>query len=720
MTLKSVLTLSIIIFLLLPVKHVHGVEHTVVINEILPDPEGTDAGKEWIEFKNLTNTNINLKGYRIDNINLDSGSIRSISILEDLIILGNGLGIISEGTLSDVNIPNLILGSGKLNLYNSKSKLVLTSPSGLILHEFIYNEVKSGKSVESPGFPHCIKNIINENGNTIGLENYNLYSVCSDTLQGTFEYSKDSENWSETFDGYSKQVYIRYKPTENIDISSIQIIDNGSSVEIIQPINTEIEKTFDLNIKLRTSFTNIEYVFDTRITIGKPAPKILFSLDNLNWSENIDTSVKAGTLLYFKEMNGKDTKIVLSESEYQSPIEIIHDINSEAIFNIESSVLRIDSLKISIIPELIITSVYPVPKSGETEYLLIKNISKYSFNKAIYLTDNIDNPVQKKFSINLPSDEETKITSPPSLNNSGDEIYLFVDLKIIDHIEYSQGIAGDIFTRTLDTSFPIELSKPPIPIPLVDIKEARKLTKGTQARIQGKVTYLEKEFGYIQDSTGGIRISGNLTDVVPGESYELVGDISESMGEKKLFGIENILPVDEVSINDVEFDTNRLDELVGVVISGTAEILMNYSKSFKILEKVSISLSGFEGFDRNKGDTIRFKGILSKGSADSFKIIPIELSLIESDIAGVQVSYPIAIIDPDKELRDTIEEIRSNGINSLVIGLGIVMLFFIYRFLKAKLEILVLKFSLWRESRKMQKSLSSERNMKSNIASVSS
>lgn len=45
--------------------------HSVIINEVVYDPVGPDLGYEWIEFKNLTDYNINLKSWKIQKAGSD-------------------------------------------------------------------------------------------------------------------------------------------------------------------------------------------------------------------------------------------------------------------------------------------------------------------------------------------------------------------------------------------------------------------------------------------------------------------------------------------------------------------------------------------------------------------------------------------------------------------------------------------------------------------------
>lgn len=721
--------LNLIIFILLivvPKVQINSQDLSLVINEILPDPEGSDAGKEWIELKNLSDSEINLKGYKLENVNLDSGSIRSILIPNDFIIPPNSLGAITELSIPGLSIPSIALGSGKLNLYNSKAKLVLLSPTSQLLNEFTYLEIRSGKSIESPGFPNCIKNVVNESGNTLGLENQNILQICSSTLTGYFEYSSDSETWSSDYSKYNKQLFLKYIPDENVDVSIKSITDNSSENQSIPanpttlPIISLSPRTYSLSITLTSSLTNLEYVFQESISIGYSMPKILFSIDNTNWSDTLDLNVIAGTNLYFKEENNTPTTISFNNEQLQSPLLIVEDITPPVHFSVEDEIVQSESLNLRIIPELIISEIYPAPASGEKEYLSVKNVSKYRISKEVYLTDNIDSPSQKRIIIELDSNEEQKFFDIPSLNNSGDQIYLFANKDLIDHIFYTGSNTRDVLLRSVSNILPVEMLKPKVDIPLFSVANIKKEKKGTTAKIQGTVSYLSDTFAYIQDSTGGIRVTGDIKGFIQGSTYEITGELSESLGEKKLV---NVVVVDEMPkaiVVPTILDTSKLDSQLGSLVEAEVEILANYARSFKIYDKLSVSLSDYEGFDKAKGDMVSFKGILSKSSSDSYQILPIELRKEDDEVLGSTISYPIAIIDPAQELETTVAKIQSNGINSLFVAICLFVSFILFKFLRNKFNILVLKFRLWREFRKMPQSPSSERNTKSDIVSVSS
>ncbi len=691
---------------------------TIVVNEILPDPDGSDAGKEWIEFKNLSSESINLRGYRLENVNLDSGSVRQIGINADIVIPPGSFGVIQESAIVDPTIPNLVIGSGKLNLYNTKAKLILYDQNNSIIHEFVYIEVKSGKSVESPGFPLCVKNLVNNSGNTLGFENAGNLRMCSESLEGHFEFSLDSENFSTTADSFSKSIFLKFVPKEEIGDFAVSFFENENAMTLPKEVSSET--TVNLVAEVTPTMTNLKYSFEISFVMGKEKPVILFSLDNVNWFERIESKVKAGSFLYFKEQNNLPTKLTINEQVFDSPFVLVGSVK-EMTFQVNSEIVSTSNIDLEITPQLEITAIYPTPKTGEKEYIKLKNTAEYSYSGELYLTDKLDTPTQKRVNIKLDANEEVQVFEVPSLNNSGDEVYLFFEDTLIDHVVYSSATSGDLLYRGAKSDFPVTMSKPQEVSAVDDIRTIKAYQKGKEVKLRGKVTYKYQDILYLQDETDGIKITGNLDNLELGRFYEVTGVLSESSGEKKVTGVNLGIETSSFDIlSEWNLIQNEIEKHVGQIVFGETTILANYAKSFKIFEKVSISLTGFDGFDRTKGDAIRFKGVLTKYGASDYRILPLDLQQIIGSSEDEIISFPKSDFITEKSLEETIAEIRANGINSLFLALVGLFLYFFYKFFKAKTEIIVLKFSLWIESRKITQSHSSEKNSKSDTANATS
>ncbi|MFS8131122.1 MAG: lamin tail domain-containing protein [Candidatus Dojkabacteria bacterium] len=153
---------------------------SIFISEILPDALGADAGKEWIELYNNLDEPLNLKDYYFINRSL-SGTERKVAIVSSLNIPAKQYYLISEGAqnISSENI--LILGSGKLNMFNDESDLELYDPDGALVDKVHYLKPIEAKSLERKGpldILDCNKLVANQNGNTILTDNLARDPVC--------------------------------------------------------------------------------------------------------------------------------------------------------------------------------------------------------------------------------------------------------------------------------------------------------------------------------------------------------------------------------------------------------------------------------------------------------------------------------------------------------------------------------------------------------------
>ncbi|RJR30791.1 PKD domain-containing protein [Candidatus Parcubacteria bacterium] len=107
-----------------------GCEKSVIINEVFPDPRGSDADYEWIELKNLNQEKINLKNWV-----LKDAAKTGFTFAEDEITAGGFIILKREFT--------------KIALNNSGSeKLQLLSSSGCLVSEISYE----GKVVENTSY----------------------------------------------------------------------------------------------------------------------------------------------------------------------------------------------------------------------------------------------------------------------------------------------------------------------------------------------------------------------------------------------------------------------------------------------------------------------------------------------------------------------------------------------------------------------------------------
>lgn len=116
----------------------------IQIIEIMPDPEGADAGQEHIKIYNAGSKTVALKGWIIDD-----------GVITDPI--GSSAMILSEGVLDPADELEIEIPKGRFSMNNSGSDTVrLFSPDKKIKDEVSYDEAKEGiayvKSEDSWGW----------------------------------------------------------------------------------------------------------------------------------------------------------------------------------------------------------------------------------------------------------------------------------------------------------------------------------------------------------------------------------------------------------------------------------------------------------------------------------------------------------------------------------------------------------------------------------------
>ncbi len=102
----------------------------IIINEFLPDPEGSDDGNEWIELKNTSDHSVSLLGWQIDDE--EGGGSKPYS-LGDITIGGESF---------------LLLKNDKTNitLNNSADAVRLINPSGVEYEKIPYAKIAPNES----------------------------------------------------------------------------------------------------------------------------------------------------------------------------------------------------------------------------------------------------------------------------------------------------------------------------------------------------------------------------------------------------------------------------------------------------------------------------------------------------------------------------------------------------------------------------------------------
>lgn len=120
-------------------KNINIIEKpNIVINEILPDPAGSDDN-EWIELKNIGNSNVDLNSWSIKD---ESGKTYIFSADDfDNLILNAGNYFVLERSISDISLNN---SNEKLYLFNSRGEKVFEVSYGSSKEDYSYSRFDDG------------------------------------------------------------------------------------------------------------------------------------------------------------------------------------------------------------------------------------------------------------------------------------------------------------------------------------------------------------------------------------------------------------------------------------------------------------------------------------------------------------------------------------------------------------------------------------------------
>jgi len=111
------------------VANQNGLLNNIIITDLLANPEGADAGKEWIKIKNNSESEIDLKNYKIIN-----EANKTIGAFKESYIINSH---------EEKEINNKVL-TGSLG--NSKQTVSLIDPTGKVISSLSYDETIEGKS----------------------------------------------------------------------------------------------------------------------------------------------------------------------------------------------------------------------------------------------------------------------------------------------------------------------------------------------------------------------------------------------------------------------------------------------------------------------------------------------------------------------------------------------------------------------------------------------
>lgn len=272
---------------------------SVFINEFMPDPQGSDTGKEWIEIFNLNNYSIILDNWKIKNIS-SANSLRTFD-LSGAVIQPNSFLIIADSNLASTT-QIYYLSSGSLNMFNTNSRLELYDSNNNLIQSLSYTNSEEEKSWELNG-PLCNNLFKNSAGNSIGNPNVNFNSECwpgsietpvsypISTIPESYPASTQPTSYPINQNNDDLNIY------RNIIITEIYPSPNTGESEWIEIYNTSLN-TIDLtSINVKELNSQGEYVNSTNLEGLIPAGGYIL-IDKLKLTLN-NSGDQIG--LFFKE-----------------------------------------------------------------------------------------------------------------------------------------------------------------------------------------------------------------------------------------------------------------------------------------------------------------------------------------------------------------------------------------------------------------------------------
>lgn len=226
------LNLFLILCLIISKAQAESTRKGLIINEVMPDPKGSDTLLEWIELKNTSSEIINLNTWQFNS-----------KKLPDQVVQPNEIIILARDTQSVINqykVSNRII-KYSFSLNNSGAQLELKK--GDIVNLFTYPKSREDISFELlSGDCNTLKG--NSISNTIGKENTSCYTPISIIPINYNEKINITKICPAIKDGNE---YLEIKNTTNsaINMDGWKLADLKSS-ELLSGINIQPQKTMQI------------------------------------------------------------------------------------------------------------------------------------------------------------------------------------------------------------------------------------------------------------------------------------------------------------------------------------------------------------------------------------------------------------------------------------------------------------------------------------------
>lgn len=223
-------------------------EIQLLINEVLPNPEGNDSIGEWIELYNYGEQVIDLNGLYLDSFEFKD----EILIEPDTFLL-----IVRNKEEFELMYPELEKSvEANFSLKNTEDSIILSTNNNEVIDSFEYlfdSSLESGISLERKGYldlGNCKDIEVNNAEPTPGLENNSVEETCvtipveeiedeQNNITPEIHTSNDGDNWDQRTDfivGETLYLDISINGISDQTITSVQFYLDGE----------KIDNTFDL------------------------------------------------------------------------------------------------------------------------------------------------------------------------------------------------------------------------------------------------------------------------------------------------------------------------------------------------------------------------------------------------------------------------------------------------------------------------------------------
>ena len=249
---------------------------SLIITEVMPDPTGLDTLNEWIEIKNTSSGNINLKDWQLNGNKLSEAIIKP----QEIIILSKDINNVKHLYSSNVNIFYI-----PLNLYNLGATLELKR--GGEISKFIYPKAKEGVSFERlEGSCDIIQ--LNPNGNSFGKAN-NICNTQSNTNQIVSEQKLIINKVCPNPLGSFEFLEIKNTSINTVNIYNWILNDTKSSEKLpyIEILPNKIMTFYPKKVTLnndgdKITISNASRTYSNSLTYSKSKVNQCFTPDSLN------------------------------------------------------------------------------------------------------------------------------------------------------------------------------------------------------------------------------------------------------------------------------------------------------------------------------------------------------------------------------------------------------------------------------------------------------